>query len=164
MSKILTLLVLLPVVALAQATLTVGSTTGPSRAMTLAITLSGAEIQPSGLEFALKYPTNLTLGQDLTIKAGALLREHGKSLSCFSPAAGLTKCFIGGINDTPLPNGEVGRLEITLPEEMEEATIAIEDTLGATPDGGEVSIRGVGGQVKIMQALFGNGFTVPIFF
>src|SRR5260370_26520730 len=129
-----------PSLALSSATVAPGGST----ALNLSFSSS-----PSSPLSAVQWTFNLppTVVTSLTVAAGPALSWAGKSVSCTTGVNSYT-CVAWGLNTTPISDGVVATLSITL-SGGSALPVNITNTLGASTTGDAVTVTGTGGTVSV---------------
>lgn len=128
----------------AQSSLTLSSGFAAAAAAPGAVSLNLSLASPSGTNVAavqwnLTYPTSLS---NVSLDAGSALTTAGKTLTC-APTAGGLICIASGLNANGIGNGVVATLSATASGSTS-INVGLSGALGATPDGGGVSVASTG--------------------
>ena len=136
----------------AQSSLVLSSgTVAPGGSVTLNLTLSSAyDSQPAGIQWTLRYAAAKVLVW--SIAAGPALIASGKTITCaakdteYRGVVAYT-CLAVGLNASPIADGVVATLTVSLANGAGATAIDLMNTLGASPAGSYISIAATGGTV-----------------
>jgi hypothetical protein len=162
--RILVLAMAIPLGCLAQ-TVTLGLSSGaasPGSSVTLAVSLNATGATPSTVQWAVQYSTEDFSG--VTVTAGPAATESGKTVSCNQQGAGTTNCILWGANATPIANGIIANVRLTVSASTlaNSSGVQIVNCLGANPAGNALPGSGQGGSVTILQLITANPNPIPV--
>ena len=145
-------------------TLSLSSASGsPGSVVTLSLSSNGTGNQPAALEWTLIYsPTDFS---SVIVGAASIAIAANKSVSCNNNVPGVSNCVLWGLNATPISNGVVASVSLTLSSSTLNTSSAVQfSTTGATDAAGaSLPALGNGTVVTIQQQPSLNGFTcVPV--
>ena len=147
------LLALVAVLAQAQDSITATaspSTLRPGQTATITLTLAGTP-PIAGVQWLLSAPPGWTVG---TTTASSAVTSASKQVTCGAPV-----CFVWGLNITPVPNGAVATVPVTVPTGTAAGTVqlSVTNTAGATPAGVLQAVTGVPVTVTVLSVYDING-------
>jgi hypothetical protein len=127
----------------------------PGTSVTLALGLSATGATPASAQWELAY--NAADFSSVTVTPGPAATDSGKIVTC-NRTPGATTCVLWGMDATPLANGVVANVSLT----VSAATIAnssgvrLLNCLAASPEGNAVFVSGQGGGVSLLQPITAN--------
>ncbi|MBZ5586037.1 MAG: hypothetical protein LAQ30_28375, partial [Acidobacteriia bacterium] len=112
---------------------------------TLNLSLSSpAGSEPAGVQWTLAYaPSDII---SISAVAGPSATAAGKSLNC-SLTSGAYACLLAGMNTTPMQNGVVAVVSVTIASGIAGAPISVTNALGVSPGGNSTPVNGAGGSI-----------------
>jgi hypothetical protein len=141
-------------------TLTLSSASGsPGSVVTLSLSLNGTGNQPADLEWTLIYsPTDFS---SVSVGAASIAIAANKSVSCNNSVPGVSNCVLWGLNATPISNGVVASVSLTLSSSTLNTSSAVQFSTTGAADGAGASLPALGNGtvVTIQQQPSLNGFT-----
>ena len=135
-------------IVFAQPTLVLSSGTvaaGGTISLNLTLTSpSGSE--PAGLQWTFSYPASSLVA--FNVEAASALVSANKTISCAGDASAYI-CLATGLNANTIANGIVATVTVTLAATGTLTAIGLTNTLGASPDGGQLFISATAGMIGI---------------
>ncbi len=123
---------------------------GPGGRATLDLSFVSAPDEPvAALQWTFQFSPNTIAG--IAVEDGPAVSAIGKTVICGGGVAAY-KCVAVGANTDTIRDGTVARLIITLVPAAKQVDIYVADTLGASPKGQPVIVRGENGKVVIPDA------------
>lgn len=122
----------------------------------LGLSITTSRVQPSGLQFDLKYTTADI--SNLTVTAGPSTVTAGKSLTCAPVVAGTLRCIISGTNFTTIGPGVVATVDtqVSPTTTAQTTTITLAGLITSSIFGASLtSISGGNGTISIPTILAG---------
>jgi len=114
----------------------------PGSAVSLNLSMSSSGDQPAALQWTLNVPSTV---QSVTAAVGSAASSAGKSISCANNI-----CIISAMNTTPIANGVVAVLSLTLPSTASGTLpIQISGGVAADPTGASIPVTASGGKITV---------------
>ena len=131
-------------------TLTLSGATGtPGSTVLMNLSMSGSGGGFSALQWNLQYASSSIAS--VTAQASSALTAAGKKISC-APTAGSYLCLAYGMNGTPVPDGTVAVVSVTLPSTAATTAISVNKTLAVSGSGSALTLSGSGAVLTVQQA------------
>src|SRR5208283_758386 len=155
--RTLVLAMAIPLGCLGQS-VTLGLSSGvgsPGSSVTLALSMNATGVTPAALQWAFEYSWNDL--SSVTVTAGPAAVAAGKTVTCVQTGAGTT-CVLWGTNATPIANGVVANVLLTVSASTlaNSSGIQLVRCVGSSPEGNALVTFGQNGSVAIPRLITAN--------
>ena len=127
---------------------------GPGSTLALSVNLTAAAISPAAIEWTLGYSSADFSSASIT--AGPAAAAANKSIAC-NNTVGLTTCMLWGMNATPISNGVIATVALTISNATTNPTspLQLSNIIAADPDANSLPASSASGSVMIQPGLYG---------
>jgi hypothetical protein len=161
--RILLLAMAIPLGVLSQSvTLELSSgVASPGTSVTLALNLSATGATPASAQWTLAYSS--ADFSSVTVTPGPAATDSGKVVTC-NQTPGATTCVLWGMNATPIANGVVANVSLTVSESTiaNSSGVRLVNCLAADAAGNALALSGQGGGVTLLQLITANPNPIPV--